>query len=543
AVAVRGSRIIKVGTDAEVLRLKGGSTKVIDLQGKLVLPGFNDAHTHFENATGWFFEARLVDVNDEAEFLKRLAEATRRIPKGMWITGGDWGAFAAYEAQRKGNRNFQSFQPSLQAVDRLTPDHPVFFRRHDGAYFINSKGLQLARIGKHTPNPPGGEYRKDPRTGELTGMFLGTAGERQEKALPPPSRARTLIAARSILAELNSYGITSIHDIARVEEISQTKIFHTHLERSHSDLSIFTDLRSRGELTVRVYPILTMRVWQDLVAKGFKPGGGDDLIRFGALKAFIDGFYMSEPYTNNPDFSGGFTFRVVDEQTMEDDIAGADAAGFDPAIHVIGDKAHFLLLNWYEAAIKRNPPRDRRFRLIHAWYPALREIERAGKIHALADITPFHLIRELDSVEKKLGPERSKTAHAWRTMLKHGIRVSIVSDWPGSFDKSDLSPINPLENIYLAMTRQDFNGNPKGGWHPEEALSVEEAIQAYTINPAFASHEEKIKGSITEGKLADLVVLSQDILKIEPRALLTTKVVYTIFGGKIIYGGAANARQ
>lgn len=539
AVAISGNRIVKVGSNADVLALKDSTTRVLDLQGKLVLPGFIDAHTHFENATEWFFEARLVDVDSEPAMLQRLAETVRRVPPGMWITGYDWGSNAAGAAKRRNQADFTAFVPSLAEVDRVTPNHPVLLRRHDGSYFINSKGMALVRIGRNSPNPATGEYQRDPATGELTGMLFGSVGERMALTLPPPSQARTLIAAKQLVEDLNRYGITGIHDIARVDEISQQHIYHTHVERSNSDLAIFTKLRERGQLTVRVNPILTMANWRDYQAYGIVPGGGDDLIRFTALKAFVDGFYMEQPYLDNPQNSGDLTFRVVDEASMEADIIATDRLGFDPAVHVIGDKGHRLLLDWYEKAIAQNPARDRRMRIIHAWFPAAGEIERAGRMQAIAEITPYHLMREKGSIDHKLGPQRAQTAFAWRSMIDHGLRLNIVSDWPGSFDRGNLAPLDPMQNLYYALTRQDLDGNPPGGWHPEQSLTIEEAIRAYTINPAFTSHEDAIKGSITEGKLADLIVLSDNILELDPTRLPQTRVLHTIFDGRLVYSAEA----
>ncbi|TMB59231.1 MAG: amidohydrolase, partial [Chloroflexi bacterium] len=201
----------------------------------------------------------------------------------------------------------------------------------------------------------------------------------------------------------------------------------------------------------------------------------------------------------------------MDEATIAADIAGADAAGFDPVVHCVGDRAHRLLLDWYEAAIHANPARDRRFRVIHAWYPSAREIERIGKLGLFVDITPQHLVNDLRSVERRLGPQRAKTAHAWRSLGRAGARVSIVSDWPGSFNEQRATPLAPRENIALAMTRGAAAGDAP--WHKDEALTVQEAIAAYTSTPAAASYEEDRKGTISEGKLADLVVLSRDILR------------------------------
>jgi predicted amidohydrolase YtcJ len=262
------------------------------------------------------------------------------------------------------------------------------------------------------------------------------------------------------------------------------------------------------------------------------------MIRYGALKLFVDGFWMNEPYTNNPNYSGGLSFRVVSEKALHDDIVGADAIGFDSAAHVIGDHAHRLLADWYEDAIAKNPPRDRRFRFIHAWYPSPREVERMGAMHAIADITPYHLIRELDGMQTRLGA-RANFAFPWRTMIAHGVRIDIGSDWPGSYDRNNIAPLNPFENIYYATRRARLDGTPKGGWLPNQALSVDEAIAAYTINPAYASREEGLKGSLTPGKLADLAVLDRNIRKLTPEQIRDTKVRMTILGGKVVYAAPA----
>jgi predicted amidohydrolase YtcJ len=361
AVAVAGDRIVKVGPEAEVLALRGPRTEVVDLRGRLLLPGFIDAHTHFENAADWIFHVGLYDVKDAAQLAARLAEAVRRVPDGLWISGGDFGAYAAWDAAAP-------VVPDLKAIDAVTPRHPVLVRRVDGAWFANSEA-----------------------------------------------------------------------------------------------------------------------------------------------------------------------FRFTSPEQMERDIVGADASGFDPVVHTIGDKAHRLLLDWYETAIRANPPRERRFRVIHAWYPSARDIERIGRLKLIVDVTPNHLLRGLGSLERSLGPERSRTAHAWRSMMRAGARLDLVSDWPGSFNEQEMAPLSPLENISYAISRSNAAGQPPGGWHPEERLTVDEAIEAYTANPAFASWEEDRKGTIREGKLADLVILSHDILSLSAADIRATRVDYTVLGGRIIY--------
>jgi predicted amidohydrolase YtcJ len=541
AVAVRGNRIELVGSDADALALRGPKTRVIDLGGRLVLPGFNDAHTHFENAVDWFFQVRLIDVDSPGVMLQRLADVVHRLPRDIWVTGGDWSDFAATNAQKAG-RTIGSFEPDLAAVDALTPRNPVLLRRYDHAYFANSKALQLARIGPKTPDPRGGRYGRDAKTGALTGMLYGSAGENFEKLVPPVDMAQKLIGARGVEADLNRVGITSIADIARVDDISQKHIFPIYTERSYSDRQIFENLKAQGQLTVRVYAFLPLETWTELAGYGIHPDSGDALVRYGALKAFGDSGVMFEPVNDPTGLPGDWSYRFMGEKLIAERIAAADRAGYDVGVHIIGDKAVHLLIGWYAAAAEANGvprvPRDRRDRLIHAWYSTPQDLERAGELHLIADVTPDHMMRGIDRMDSVLGGERAKWAFAWRTMIDDGVRVNIVSDLPGSFNKSHLAHYDPLLNMYMAVTRHrlpdDAAGKPLSAFHPEQALTIEQALAAYTINPAFSSHEEAIKGSIAPGKLGDLVVLSDDVLA-GPQKLLDAKVDYTILGGRIVY--------
>lgn len=528
AVAVRDGRIVRVGSDPDVLVLRGPATRVIDLGGAMVLPGFIDAHTHFGNAVSAFFTVRVIDVNDQQTLDARLREAAARVPAGHWITGADLSMSAAVAGET-------AFVPSLAEVDRAMPDHPLLLARYDGSYFINTAGLRVCRLVKGTPDPPNGEYERDPETGEFTGRLLGSAGFRTVKMLPPATKARNLIGSRAMVRDLNAKGIVGIQDIARIDDISQTKLYSVDVERSFTDLRLFEDLRADGGLTVRVYPIITMGNWRDYADRGLVPGAGDDLIRYGATKAFVDSALMFEPFGPTGSWCGEFSYRVADPGVVHDDIVNSDRLGFDPVAHVIGDKAHAFLLDAYEEIFRDNPPRDRRVRILHAWYPRLAEIRRAGPMRAFVDVTPYHLIKQLGSIDATLGKERAESAFAWRTMIDNGLRINIGSDWPGSFDGASVEPNNPLENIFYAVRRCRVADGPEQAWHPEEGLTVDEAIRAYTINPAHASREEAIKGSITEGKLADLVVLSRDIRAIEVEEIPAVDVLYTVFDGRIVY--------
>ena len=539
AIAIAGDTILCVGSDAEVLRLRGPSTRAFDLHGARVLPGFNDAHTHFENATEWFYEARLIDVRSEDQLKARIQEAAERVPAGMWITAYDAGGMAAWSALRDTGAPFEPLLPSLSDLDAASGDRPLLIRRYDGVIFLNSRAMAIARLNDHVADPKGGRYGRDPVTHQLNGALYGKAADLVSNVLPPATMASKLIAARGVLHSLNSVGITSIHDIARLDAISQLQTYNTDIERSYTDVNIFRNLEQQGQLTVRVYAYQPLRSSALLAGFGIRPGTGDRLLRFGILKEFVDGGWMLAPYANRPDYSGDVTFRFTGDEDERRMIREADRAGWDIGIHTIGDRALSTVLDWYSDAENANGERsDRRDRIIHMWYANPELIRRAGQMHLIADITPIQLLGDTGGVDKLAGPERAKWAFAWRSMIGAGMKLNIVSDMPGLYNRTEVSPANPLENMYYVITRKAAPNQP--AWHPEQCLTLREAIEAYTINPAYASHEEKVKGSLEAGKLADLVVLSNDILTAPPEQLLATRVVLTMLGGSVVYRSAAS---
>jgi hypothetical protein len=530
AIAIAGDSILRVGTNAEVISLRGPQTHVVDLHGARVLPGFNDAHTHFENATQWFYEARLIDVTSNEDVKERVSEAAGRVPAGMWITAYDAGGLPAW------SHTGAIFQPDLATLDEAAGDHPLMIRRYDGVVFINSRAMAIARLKDTTLDPLGGRYGRDPVSRHLNGMLYGKAADMLMNLLPPTNMASKLIAARGVLATFNSLGITSIHDIARLDAISQLQTYNADIERSYTDVDIFRNLKQKGQLTVRVYAYQPLRSSSQLADFGIHPGSGDHLLRFGILKEFLDGSWMLAPYANHPESSGDVTFRFTSDADERRMIREADREGWDIGIHTIGDRALSTVLDWYTDIEQANGPRPgRRDRIIHMWYANPELIRRAGQMHLVADITPYQLMGDTEHVDKLLGPERAKYAFAWRSMVDAGMKLNIVSDMPGLYNRVEVSPVDPLENIYYAITRKSTTGK-SAAWHPEQCLTLKEAIEAYTINPAYSSHEEDVKGSLQEGKLADLVVLSSDILSGPPEQLLHTKVVRTILGGKIVHG-------
>ncbi len=545
AVAIRGERIAFVGSDAQVMKFKGPHTRMIDLAGQTLLPGFNDGHTHFENAVEWFFEARMTDVDSEAMLLERVKAAAERVPGSIWITGGgEWSAVKGNKSltlamKDPKNKPYPSFEPSLAEVDAISGEHPVFLRRYDGAAFINSKAIAIARLLDTTPDPPGGRYGHDTK-GHLNGMLYGTATRIVETMLPPLTMAQKVLGAAGVVKQMNRYGITSIQDIARTDAISQTHIPRANIDRSYTDTMIYIKLREEGGLTVRVYAFQPLEVWSDLKPFGITPGSGDAMIRYGILKDFTDGSLMFEPTKDHPNFTGNWSYRFPGEDVMEKNIVDADRAGWDIGIHVIGDKALHELLGWYMKAYEANPqratgPRERRFRLIHLEHAQPEDLKHAGAMHLIADVTPYHLVGDTEGLEENLGPERAKYSWAWQTMMRDGLRLDLVSDMPGLYNQSAVGPYDPIENLYYATTRQNLAGEPSGGFHPEEVFTMEQAIEAYTANPAYASHEEALKGTITAGKLADLAVVSGDLLKEKGTEILKSKVTMTMLGGRVVY--------
>jgi predicted amidohydrolase YtcJ len=533
AVAIVGDRIAKVGDDTDILALAGPDTRFVDLAGRMVCPGFNDAHTHFENAVDWYFQVPLTDVNDQAVLAERVAATVERLPSGIWITGGDLGDFASTQASPP-----PLLEPVPAEIDALTPDNPLLIRRADHQYFANSKALEVARIDRRTPDPRGGRFGRD-ASGELTGMVYGQAGEFLQRLVSPISLEQKLVGAKGVMAQLNAVGITSIHDIARLPAVTEETIPPVFLERSFSNAQIFQSLADRGELSVRVYAFLPLDTFEALAGHGITPKTGDDRLRFGALKIFIDSGAMLPPFdpaeAAGTGLTDGWSYRFVGEERFAQLVEAGDAAGFDIGVHVTGDRGARIAIDAFERAAHVNGSRERRHRLIHAWHVAADDFARAGELGLVADVTSDHLALYSRNLDEALGLDRSANAFAWRRFIDSGVVLNVVSDFPGAFNKSHVAEIDPLRNMYVAVTRATRDGR----LHPEQAITIDEALRAYTANPAFSSHEEDVKGTITPGKLADLVVLSEDIRGDDPAVLLRARVEQTYLGGRLVHSRLA----
>jgi predicted amidohydrolase YtcJ len=542
AVAIRGNRLVRVGTNEEVKGLVGeGVTRILNLRGRLVLPGFIDNHTHFEAAGRLLLGLNLLDVNERAAFVARVREVANRLPKGSWITGGDWGAYAQWQrgAAAASRAPVALLEPHKKWIDEVTPEHPALIRRFDGEVWLaNSLALAAAGITRATPDPPGGEIVRD-AGGEPTGLLRGEASKLVEQVIPPPPHAQRLAEGRRALEEARRWGVTSIHDNTSFEQ-----------------LEVFKELRKRGELTLRVWARMPLAEWQrlkDYIRLNRVPAGqgvpagksgagwGDQYIRLAGLKGWVDGIMGNstalffEPYDHQPGNTGRLRDIMFPEGNLERLVREADREGFTVTVHAIGDRANRILLDIYQKIIEENPPRDRRFRVVHAQVVHGDDFQRFGELKLIAEVQPYHCIDDMRWMEERIGPERARGAYAFRTLGAAGATLSFGSDWPGT--NASLYPINPLLGIYAAVTRQTLRGEPAAGWFPEQRVTLEEAIRAFTRNNAYASFEESLKGSISEGKLADLVVLDRDILSAPPQELLATRVLYTIFGGKIVYEG------
>ncbi len=533
AIAVRGDRILKLGTRDEVKKLvQEGRTRVIELEGRLVLPGFIDNHTHFAQAGRLLLGLNLLEVDEPVGFRRHVSEAAQRLPQGAWLRGGDGGAYgpgAKGSTGAAGVPRPPEFLPTKELIDSVTGDHPALLGRFDGQlHLANSLALRAAGIAPGARDPEGGQILRG-KDGAPNGLLRGTAAQLVEKVIPPSAYAQRRAEAVRALQEARLYGVTTIHD--NVADFDQLQLFY--------------DLQKAGELTSRVWARMWLSEWErvrdhirDKGVPAVTGGWGDDMIRLGGLKAWVDGIMGNssalffEPYASAPDQYGRLRPVMFPEGNLFRLIRDADRAGFTVTIHAIGDRANRILLDTFERAFAQNPPRDRRFRVIHAQVVEPEDQRRFGRVGRVAEVQPDHALDDMRWLEERIG-SRSENAYAFRGLMNGGAAMSFGSDWPGT--NASYYPINPLLGIYAAVTRQTLDGNPEAGWFPRQRISLEDAVRFFTWNNAYATFEEDSKGSLAEGKLADLVVLDRDIFARPPRELMETKVLYTILGGRVVH--------
>jgi predicted amidohydrolase YtcJ len=514
AVAILGEKIIAVGEDADIEKLRGPATKVIDAGGRLVLPGFVDCHIHFMEGSISLGQANLEGAKNPAEIQHILREYANKHPGNGWILGGGWN-YAMF-----GEENL----PNKKYLDELSANRPAFLVGYDGhTYWANSKALALAGINKDTPNPANGAIVRDPKTGEATGALKESAGSLVGKLVPKPTRAGKLAALRAGLRWANENGLTRVHSAGGDFE----------------ELALYDELRRNGDLTLRMYiayflspPELRPK---DLAAieEARKKYTGDWLSG-GVVKMMIDGVVeshtaaMLEPYSDDPSTSGKL-FWGPDKYKAA--VAELDKRGLQLITHAIGDYAVRTALDAYENAETVNHTEDRRPRIEHIETITAADIPRFGKLGVIASMQPLHAYPDEDTLRVwagNNGPDRASRAWVWNSIAKAGGHLAFGSDW-------NVVTLNPWEGLQMAVTRQTTEGTPVGGWLPQERITLQHAVEAYTLGAAYAGRREKTEGSIETGKLADLVIVSQDIFAIDPQAIAKTKVVKTIVGGRVVY--------
>jgi predicted amidohydrolase YtcJ len=512
AVAILGDRIVAVGSSADVDAWRGPNTHVVDAGGKLLLPGFNDAHVHFVSGGMQLTNVQLKDASSPQEFARRIGERAKVTAKGEWILGGNWD-------ETKWN---PPNMPTKELIDAVSPDTPVFVSRYDGHMGVaNSVALRLAGITAKTPDPPGGTVVRDAE-GNPTGALKDAATDYIDKVIPPLSHDQRLKIVVRALAYAASVGVTSVQ----------------HLVASYDDIAVYSQLLQRDELTTRIYAAPSITQVDDLAKLGIGRAFGGPYLRIGALKAFADGSlgsgtaYFYEPFLNQGTNRGLLSDEMHPISLMRNRYMKADAAGLQICTHAIGDEGISTILDLYSEVIKAHGEADRRLRIEHAQHMAAKDFERFAQLHVIASVQPYHAIDDGRFAEAHIGHDRASRTYAFRTFLDHGVRLAFGTDW-------EVAPLDPLLTVYAAVTRATLDGKNPNGWFPEQKLSVAEAIEAYTVGSAYAEFQEKVKGSITPGKLADMVLLSDDIFSIVPEKIRDVRVLQTFVGGRLVFDAAA----
>ncbi len=506
SIAITGDRIVAVGSHADTKSLIGPKTKVIDAKGKLVIPGFNDAHVHFMETGSQLSSVDLRDAKTPLEFVARIKSFAAKLPKGRWILGGKWD----HENWTPNNL------PTAAMIDAATPDHPVFIDRLDGHMALaNSLAMKLGGVNKDTKDVEGGEIVRD-ANGNPTGVFKDAAMGYLAKVIPDFSFEQKLEAAQAATDHAASLGVTSVQDMS-----------------AGTDVGVYQELLRRGMLKTRVYacsPLSDYKRWQNT---GVHHAFGDAMLRVGCLKGYSDGSLGSttawffEPYKDDPKTSGLASDEIP---KMAEMIAAADKAGLQIMIHAIGDRANATILDHFQNVEKTNGARDRRFRIEHAQHVRLEDLKRFGQMKVVASMQPFHIIDDGRWAWKRLDEKRLKGTYAFRTLLDSGGVLAFGSDSP-------VAPLNPIWGVYAAVTRRTLDDKNPNGWIAEQKISVEETVRAFTWGSAYAEFQDNVKGTIEAGKLADFVILSDDIFTIDPVKIRDAKVMLTVVNGKVVYEG------
>jgi predicted amidohydrolase YtcJ len=506
AVAIQGDKILAVGDSAEVARHVSSKTIVVDAHGGLVMPGFADGHTHFVDGGFQLATLELRDAATPQEFIRRVKDFAQHVPAGQWILGGDWD-HTLWPVQTL---------PRREWIDSVTPNNPVFLSRVDGhSALANSAALAAARVTKTTPTPPGGEILHDVRTGEPTGIFKDQAMGLIGEAIADPIPEQRDSAVARALAHAASLGVTAT----------------ANMSASWSDLAAYRRMERAGRMTLRVYLYLPLASWRAVADTIKASGQGDDWVRIGGLKGFMDGSagsrtaFFFDAYDDSAGYHGLMQNSEADMRTW---IGNADSAGLQVAVHAIGDRANAILLAIYDSVIRVHGTRDRRFRVEHAQHLRREEIPLFGRLRVVPSMQPYHAIDDGRWVEQRIGPERIKTTYAFRDLLVSDAPLAFGSDWT-------VATIDPLWGVYAAVTRRTLDGKNPTGWVPEQKITLDETLRAYTAGNAWAVFADQQWGTLAPGRFADLVILDHNLFTMAPESLATARVSVTIVGGKVVY--------
>ncbi len=505
SIAVLNGKIIAIGSDADTKPLVGPKTRVIDAKGKLVLPGFNDAHVHFMGTGEQLSSVDLRSSKTPEEFVQRLKAFAAKLPKGRWILGGRWD-----------HENWTPNDlPTAAMIDAATPDNPVFVERLDGHMALaNSLAMKLAGVNKDTKDVAGGMIVRD-AGGNPTGIFKDAAMSAISRAIPDTSFEQKLEAAQAATEHAASLGVTSVQDMS-----------------AGTDIGAYQELQRQGKLKTRVYGCSPLADYKRWANTGVHSAFGSAMLRVGCLKGYADGSLGSttawffEPYLDAPNTVGLPRAEVTGG--MKQNMLDADKAGLQVMVHAIGDRANATILDYYESVANINGPRDRRYRIEHSQHLRSQDIARFGKLNVVASMQPIHLSDDGRWAWKRLDEKRLKGTYAFRTLLDTGAVLAFGSDSP-------VASLDPLWGIYSAVTRQTADGKNPNGWIPEQKITVDEAVRAFTYGSAYAEFQENVKGTLEVGRLADIIIISDDIFKIDPVKIRDAKVLTTVVDGRIVY--------